>query len=894
VLKVVARLLTRLRADYSIDLAQYIASGHSTEATNYKAGLTFIACIIGGFAFLWGFMVLILKVKGPSVGCASGQTFDRTQVTINKGGSTDLESNPSADELRAHQSSEDLCNVPEQNSFDDVLSMHSSIPSVEMEEASVGADSAYTDATISPGPTAREQRTRATFFLFGLLTLVCIPLILVYAFIPLKETSNESTVSINAATKVVDQVQTSLEAISLATDASIYLADGFYSNVTNFCPYASSGESVTNLQVALSTLSNEYLSMQEEFAMSLGEIMEALKATDAALDTVDQYFTQTNNHLWVVPCFLMIVGAVSIVSVTGVYFAWKDDSSRSFQRTLSYGLLPCLVICSLCCWAMAITLGMAAAMASDGCLYGSLQTGSPGDLIEATVQQMGNSTILDYVQVYTGDCANEEATNPLTTVDDHIAAIVNMIWALASQLESTESSELIQQCGSDNIHGFLRETTDQAKLLTVISKTLKSSIEALSCSRVQPVYVEVVNESMCSEAASSVSLAFLFFMLMGISTMGMITLRASWTQQAHEENIFKEEEEAENMIVDEHEEYLAYISKYKHEWQEYRGFDSAIPCDLGPEFVVEDVASQCNDSSEDRTESSALHAEPLPVDGLESHDFDEAFDPYSISDTRSLSTEGDISFLSLRSHTMHLDSSLTIPAPLLGISMSADEAEEELLNEDTNLSRDVDTVGANTTFQSHVNGFSLQPGVDTSVPSCDNSVKPDRAFTQYCDDGLELVKHFGRESPEHGVAVSSQVAQEESASERLVKSRGRLSISCPTTSRQKRADLKKDAKDYNFTRSEHILLELDEIGRGSVVFQPPSLVVADLKIDPVTPTSAVTKMNEQSSPLTERQYSGFSHPSHTPLSNSRRRSPRRAYEDSARKRPLSPFSYTQV
>jgi hypothetical protein len=30
---------------------------------------------------------------------------------------------------------------------------------------------------------------------------------------------------------------------------------------------------------------------------------------------------------------------------------------------------------------------------------------------------------------------------------------------------------------------------------------------------------------------------------------------------------------ADNMIMDEHEEYLAYISKYKHEWQEYKGID---------------------------------------------------------------------------------------------------------------------------------------------------------------------------------------------------------------------------------------------------------------------------------------------------------------------------------
>jgi hypothetical protein len=56
--------------------------------------------------------------------------------------------------------------------------------------------------------------------------------------------------------------------------------------------------------------------------------------------------------------------------------------------------------------------------------------------------------------------------------------------------------------------------------------------------------------------------------------MVIMSLRASWLQNVQEEKVYHDESEmAENMILDEHEEYLAYISKYKHEWQEYRGFD---------------------------------------------------------------------------------------------------------------------------------------------------------------------------------------------------------------------------------------------------------------------------------------------------------------------------------
>jgi hypothetical protein len=65
------------------------------------------------------------------------------------------------------------------------------------------------------------------------------------------------------------------------------------------------------------------------------------------------------------------------------------------------------------------------------------------------------------------------------------------------------------------------------------------------------------------------------FFILSISTMIMITLRTSWLKSTgDEEKVYQDENEiAENMIVNEHEEYLAYISKYNHEWQEYNGFE---------------------------------------------------------------------------------------------------------------------------------------------------------------------------------------------------------------------------------------------------------------------------------------------------------------------------------
>jgi len=111
------------------------------------------------------------------------------------------------------------------------------------------------------------------------------------------------------------------------------------------------------------------------------------------------------------------------------------------------------------------------------------------------------------------------------------------------------------------------------------------------------------------------------------------------------------------MIVDEHEEYLEYISKYKHEWQEYEGLDPSLqrveeqPDDTRPGPIYE----QSTLGSGILTSGSEAQSDLVLEENVDSPLTCESeqvvsFDPYSASDVdaRSLSTAGDISFPSLR------------------------------------------------------------------------------------------------------------------------------------------------------------------------------------------------------------------------------------------------------
>ena len=162
----------------------------------------------------------------------------------------------------------------------------------------------------------------------------------------------------------------------------------------------------------------------------------------------------------------------------------------------------------------------------------------------------------------------------MTDLQKTIQETIDFIWRQISQIDSIGRAKVVEQCGGEGLDDLFGGARNLAKVLKAITNSLDSVTGSLACSRINPIYVEAAHNTVCNDAASAVAFGFVFFLLLGISTMTMISLRASWLRNIEEEKVYHDESEiAENMILDEHEEYLNYISRYKHEWQEYRGFE---------------------------------------------------------------------------------------------------------------------------------------------------------------------------------------------------------------------------------------------------------------------------------------------------------------------------------
>jgi hypothetical protein len=635
-------------------------AGGDEDREAYKSGLLVLGCILASIYTIWWMVLVVLKCKGASVGCASGRSFllEKTERSVREDGSTDLEDD-----------TEDASGV---SRFADELSFHSSIQSSEVEGDSIGSEE-YSEYSIISRPTARERRTQLAFVGFGLATLAMVPFVLTLSFSPLKDVVSASETYVLESRAVISQIDNALKTVDVVVKAAETTVAAVPTEFSEVCPLKTAEEISSDYNIDLaflvSVVKDEFDSFRDTIDRSLSDVISNTNDFDRILVKVETAHDQSETYLWAIPSLMIGLTCVTAALILGVVLAWFRRSNKAMQDFLSYGALPCLILLSFTCWMIGIFSALSTAIFSDACAQGST-SGNPVVELERILSLEGygaNSTAFDIAKAYTGGCAMK--TNPTALVDalaDEMQVLIDDVWSYIASVDSIGKDTLIAVCGSDALNDLLGEAQDVARLLTSVRRALDVVSSSLECEEISPIYFGVVEDATCSDLAESSGWAMILFLLLGVSTMCMISLRASWRNKLGEEQIYNEDEVAENMFVGEHEEYLYYISKYKHEWDEYGGINTAVP-PITPNAqrnMMYEEGSESEDSTGSRTNSEEGENDELGEDEEEDDEqlkyiapYDkqaEPFNPYQTKAPQALSTVGsecteDISFLSLQS-----------------------------------------------------------------------------------------------------------------------------------------------------------------------------------------------------------------------------------------------------
>lgn len=164
---------------------------------SYGRGILSIACFFGAVVVVWAFILIVLKVKGKEVGCASGAAFHLVQ--IDDEGETDSSSGEESNSYKP-SNSRDASRAYEFGREVALADIGSTGYDAEIEDDqsswATEPDRARTSYQSKMKETPLERKTRICFLFCSIVSLFIVPFILVFSFGPMKEATEAAKDSI--------------------------------------------------------------------------------------------------------------------------------------------------------------------------------------------------------------------------------------------------------------------------------------------------------------------------------------------------------------------------------------------------------------------------------------------------------------------------------------------------------------------------------------------------------------------------------------------------------------------------------------------------------------------------------------------------------------------------
>jgi hypothetical protein len=200
----------------------------------------------------------------------------------------------------------------------------------------------------------REQRTRIAFFASGLVVLVCAVLLLVFSFSSIRQSTKKAEEIFDVSHDLIDQVKTSVKTVLSASD---YANETFASTSWDFseiCPNFNSTESLgVDLKDLTAVLGTEFNKLQSMVISNMTSVNRTLSMVQDTLDKIQGATEKTDENLWIFSAFVLFIFVVSASVLVTAVLIWTGKSRISFEKRITYGVLPIMIIVAVMCWILA-------------------------------------------------------------------------------------------------------------------------------------------------------------------------------------------------------------------------------------------------------------------------------------------------------------------------------------------------------------------------------------------------------------------------------------------------------------------------------------------------------------------------------------------------------------
>eukprot|EP00550_Attheya_septentrionalis_P007208 CAMPEP_0198286856 /NCGR_PEP_ID=MMETSP1449-20131203/5819_1 /TAXON_ID=420275 /ORGANISM="Attheya septentrionalis, Strain CCMP2084" /LENGTH=1004 /DNA_ID=CAMNT_0043984683 /DNA_START=148 /DNA_END=3162 /DNA_ORIENTATION=+ len=584
-------------------------SNDKVDQTQYFIGVVMFPIIFLSLMFVWSMVILVLKCYPRRFGCASGRSFEpynnatipqkepsspepgennheamfsssRSDVHTDieegsRSGSSHASSEHNSEEIHdnnnnhseeENQTEEGESSQPYDENDDQFETIMIDDPQIMITTPRTKRPKRNLSVVI------RERRTRFLFSFFGTIIFLASTCLLIFVYTPMVTVKLEEETALVETKAILEEANALTESMRLASIKIVGVRAAVPPDLSQLCP--NMVHDTIESDLSLSGML-EFLNMHMNVINVLVEedVDYAQKEIDAfqkTVDTVEKAKIDSKKYAIAIPVIAIFASVVVVAALCMVFFSWTTKSpSKGLQYITTTFILPALLLLALLCCVATCASAVGATMINDACMGGP-SPGSP----DATAIEILNarsipegSALYRVVENFTNGCKNPEPVEFVSQYKDTLGDNIETIWRYVASIDSVGIETLNERCGQ-SLDGLMDAARVIARNSNYVVKGIQRTPNTMSCRRVNPIYIETVHRSLCYNTASGVSWLFIMLLIVSISVMAMITLRASLLQSKEWEDPSKTQEV---LFFDEHKEYLKYIGKYQHEWEEFGG-----------------------------------------------------------------------------------------------------------------------------------------------------------------------------------------------------------------------------------------------------------------------------------------------------------------------------------
>lgn len=529
IVEVVGRALS-IHNDGGCSIADFFSPDRNAQE-DYINGFVGLGLFLLAIFGLWYLFLLLLKLKGSDVGCASGRAFSVPTAFPHE--SDELLEN---DERR--MSNLTLLMIDKEERFtSDRESSSSSSPSTFNGALPSTPPSPNEDETCFSGSRRSVQRrmrnTRLVYFVFACFSIACSGLFFTHTYNSMAAATSTFLHVITEGQSIVDEVHEVIQYMKDNMDTADAMIETIPLDYQELCPKVPPSQFENTLGVdpqdIIFFLEREIDDFMELAREKVGMVEKATVQVSDIMVNVDDPIRSVQEYSWAIPMVVDCIVVLTAMSIAGVLVAtYNGDTGRIFEPFLAWIGLPLMIFWTLIGWALVIGFCFGSIATSDVCIA----QGTPDATLLTILNSQGlhNGTVFEFISAYTIEgCSGDNPLKLVLDLEDFLEENLVLMRTRLDEADAIGYENLEELCGEGNhVTPFFMGILELESQLTSVHTGLRDASDMLSCPRINSMYTRAVYVSICTEFAYANATGFVLLLAVTLSTMVLVSLRASW------------------------------------------------------------------------------------------------------------------------------------------------------------------------------------------------------------------------------------------------------------------------------------------------------------------------------------------------------------------------------